>query len=164
MLPPGHSVGSNEAGTSTGGAVGPGGRGKAGLRSGIELAAGLRAARGRPALVNVWASWCPPCREEMPLLAAAERRFGAQISFVGVDLEDDEGSARGFLRRAGADFPSYPADGAEVAALLDAAQGTPLTFYLDPAGQVVDEHIGAYRSAAELDADIIRQRSEEPAR
>jgi cytochrome oxidase Cu insertion factor (SCO1/SenC/PrrC family)/thiol-disulfide isomerase/thioredoxin len=135
---------------------GGGGSGRGTLRAGTDLAAGLEAARGRPAVVNVWASWCPPCREETPLLAAAERRFGDRIDFLGADLEDDEGAARGFLRRAGADYPSYPTDGSEVASLLGPVQGTPLTFYLDPSGQVVDEHIGAYRSAAELDADLLR--------
>jgi cytochrome oxidase Cu insertion factor (SCO1/SenC/PrrC family)/thiol-disulfide isomerase/thioredoxin len=127
-----------------------------GLRSGKSLGEGLEALRGRPALVNVWASWCPPCREEVPLLAAAERRFGRRIAFVGADLEDDEGSARGFLRRAGSDYPSFPVDAGEVGDLLGPAQGTPLTFFLDAAGEVVDEHIGAYDSAAELDADLIR--------
>jgi cytochrome oxidase Cu insertion factor (SCO1/SenC/PrrC family)/thiol-disulfide isomerase/thioredoxin len=126
------------------------------LKSGKSLGEGLEALRGRPAVVNVWASWCPPCREETPLLAAADRRFGRRIAFVGADLEDDEESARGFLRRAGSDYPSFSVDTAEVADLLGPPQGTPLTFFLDRTGDVVDEHIGAYGSAAELDADLIR--------
>jgi cytochrome oxidase Cu insertion factor (SCO1/SenC/PrrC family)/thiol-disulfide isomerase/thioredoxin len=133
------------------------GRSSAGdLEVATDLAAGLEAARGGPALVNVWASWCPSCREEMPLLAAAERSFGRRIAFLGADLEDDEGSARGFLRRAGGDYPSIPVDAGEIADLLGPPQGTPLTFFLDRTGDVVDEHIGAYRSPAELDADLIR--------
>jgi thiol-disulfide isomerase/thioredoxin len=128
-----------------------------GLKTGESLAEALEALRGRPALINVWASWCPPCREELPLLAAAERRFGRRIAFIGADLEDDEGSARGFLHRAGSDYPSFPVNAGEVADLLGPARGTPLTFILDGAGEVVDEHIGAYGSAAELDAELLRQ-------
>ncbi len=130
-----------------------------GLRAEASLEEGLEAVRGRPAVVNVWASWCPPCREEMPLLATAERRFGSRIAFLGADLEDNAESARGFLHRVGVDYPSYPADTSEVTGLLGPAQGTPLTFYLDGAGEVVDEHVGAYRSAAELDADLLRHSS-----
>jgi cytochrome oxidase Cu insertion factor (SCO1/SenC/PrrC family)/thiol-disulfide isomerase/thioredoxin len=127
-----------------------------GLVGGEELGQALEAARGRPAVVNVWASWCPPCREELPLLAASELRFGRRFAFLGADLEDDEGSARSLLGRLGIDYPSYPADAAEIGALLGPVQGTPVTFFLGPTGEVVDEHIGAYRSAAELDADLIR--------
>jgi cytochrome oxidase Cu insertion factor (SCO1/SenC/PrrC family)/thiol-disulfide isomerase/thioredoxin len=130
-----------------------------GLRPGQDLGAGLEAARGRPAVVNVWASWCPPCREELPLFAAAERRFGRAVAFLGADLEDDAGPARSQLRRAGVDYPSYPTDAAEVAAQLGPVEGTPVTFFLGPAGEVLDEHIGAYDSAAELDADLLRHAS-----
>jgi cytochrome oxidase Cu insertion factor (SCO1/SenC/PrrC family)/thiol-disulfide isomerase/thioredoxin len=161
----GGANGAGSGSTGRGGAAGAsGGGGAAGasggaLHSGTDLSAALEAARGGPAVVNVWASWCPPCREEVPLFAAAARRFGDRIAFLGADLEDDEGAARGFLRRAGVDYPSYPADDGEVGELLGPVQGTPLTFYLDSAGKVVDEHIGAYRSAAELDADVIRHAS-----
>jgi cytochrome oxidase Cu insertion factor (SCO1/SenC/PrrC family)/thiol-disulfide isomerase/thioredoxin len=133
--------------------VRPGG---GGLLTGQNLDQGLEAVRGRPAVVNVWASWCPPCREELPLLAAAERRLGRRIAFLGADLEDSDGSARPLLGRAGIDYPSYPADAGEVGELLGPVQGTPVTFFLGPAGEVVAEHIGAYRSAAELDADLLR--------
>jgi thiol-disulfide isomerase/thioredoxin len=110
-------------------------------------------------VVNVWASWCPPCREELPLFASAERRLGQRIAFLGADLEDSAGSARSLLGRVGIDYPSYPADAAEVGDLLGPVQGTPVTFFLGQGGEVVDEHIGAYRSAAELDADLLRHAS-----
>jgi cytochrome oxidase Cu insertion factor (SCO1/SenC/PrrC family)/thiol-disulfide isomerase/thioredoxin len=121
-----------------------------------SLADALGSARGRPAVVNVWASWCPPCREELPLLAAAAPRFAGRIAFLGADLEDDAGAARALLARTGVDYPSYPTDAAELGDLLAPVQGTPVTFFLGPGGEVVDEHIGAYRSAAQLDADLLR--------
>jgi cytochrome oxidase Cu insertion factor (SCO1/SenC/PrrC family)/thiol-disulfide isomerase/thioredoxin len=127
-----------------------------GLRVDQDLGEALEAARGRPAVVNVWASWCPPCREELPLFASAERRFGGRLAFLGADLEDSAGSARSLLGRVGIDYPSYPVDAAEVGGQLRPVQGAPVTFFLGPAGEVVDEHIGAYRSAAELDAELLR--------
>jgi thiol-disulfide isomerase/thioredoxin len=130
-----------------------------GLRADQTLDQALGAVHGRPAVVNVWASWCPPCREELPLFAAAESRFAGRIAFLGADLEDDAGSARALLDRLEIEYPSYPADATEVGGLLAPVQGTPVTFFLGPAGSVVDEHIGAYRSAAELDADVIRHAS-----
>jgi cytochrome oxidase Cu insertion factor (SCO1/SenC/PrrC family)/thiol-disulfide isomerase/thioredoxin len=132
------------------------GGGRGGLLSGTSLGEALGSARGRPAVVNVWASWCPPCREELPLFAAAAPRFAGRIAFLGADLEDDDGAARALLARTGVDYPSYPADAAELGDLLAPVQGTPVTFFLGPAGEVVDEHIGAYRSAAQLDADLLR--------
>jgi len=134
-------------------------KGSDGLVADESLGQGLEAVRGRPAVVNVWASWCPPCREELPLFAAAERRFGQRIAFLGADLEDSDGSARSLLGWAGIDYPSYPSDTAEAGELLGPVQGTPVTFFLGSAGEVVDEHIGAYRSAAELDADLLRPSS-----
>jgi cytochrome oxidase Cu insertion factor (SCO1/SenC/PrrC family)/thiol-disulfide isomerase/thioredoxin len=130
-----------------------------GLRADQTLDQALGAVHGRPAVVNVWASWCPPCREELPLFAAAESRFAGRIAFLGADLEDDAGSARALLDRLEIEYPSYPADATEVGGLLAPVQGTPVTFFLGPAGSVVDEHIGTYRSAAELDADLLRHSS-----
>ncbi len=152
----GAAPGGGAKGGAAGGRTGSSG---SGLRAEASLEEGLEAVRGRPALVNVWASWCPPCREETPLLAAAEKRFGSRVAFLGADLEDNDESARGFLRRVGADYPSYPADAGAVTGLLGPVQGTPLTFYLDAQGEVVGEHVGAYRSAAELDADLLRHAS-----
>ena len=55
----------------------------------------LRELRGTPVLVNVWGSWCGPCRDEASTLAAAHHRYGHDVQFVGVDILDARGSARG---------------------------------------------------------------------
>jgi cytochrome c biogenesis protein CcmG/thiol:disulfide interchange protein DsbE len=62
--------------------------------------------RGVPVVVNVWASWCGPCKLEAPHLAAAARRFGDRIQFLGVDILDQRSSARAFIRSEGWDYPS----------------------------------------------------------
>ena len=63
--------------------------------------------RGQVVVLNVWASWCPPCRSEAPDLVAAARRLAADdVQFVGIDTRDSDASARSFVRDAGVPYPS----------------------------------------------------------
>ncbi len=62
--------------------------------------------QGTPVLVNVWGSWCPPCRDEMPRLVAAHREFGDRVQFVGVDILDSRPEAKAFMQEFGMTFPS----------------------------------------------------------
>ena len=61
---------------------------------------------GTPVVVNFWGSWCPPCREEMPRLAAAHHEFGDRVQFLGVDILDSRGEAEAFMEEFGMTFPS----------------------------------------------------------
>ena len=60
---------------------------------------------GRPTLVNLWVTWCGPCREEMSLLQQAHARHGEQVRFLGVDVEDDPEAARWLLDELGIAYP-----------------------------------------------------------
>jgi len=62
--------------------------------------------RGKPVVVNVWASWCAPCRTEMPLLQRAADTYAGQAIFLGVASKDDPAAARGFLDKFGLDYPN----------------------------------------------------------
>ena len=62
--------------------------------------------RGTPVVVNLWASWCGPCEDEMPALRDAARRYGDRIRFLGVDTEDQRDAASAFLREHDIPYPS----------------------------------------------------------
>ena len=100
-------------------------------------------------MLNVWASWCPPCREELPLLAAASARFGRRVAFLGADLEDDPVGARRLLASSRAHYPSYAVGRGEIEALAP-LRGTPVTLAFGRDGRLAAERTGAFGSYAEL--------------
>lgn len=95
----------------------------------------------RPAVVNVWASWCVPCRSEAPLLRAAHQEYGDRVAFIGIDVQDDQASARDFISEFGLEFPHYFDRTRSVPASLGGI-GVPITYFVDASGQVVDIHTG----------------------
>lgn len=105
--------------------------------------------RGRPVLVNIWASWCGPCRKEMPLLTGAHRQFGDQIQFVGLNTADAPPAAARFLEEYDVRYPQL-ADPNNV--LLDRLRipGLPVTLVLGADGSILEKHIGPYEGP-ELD-------------
>lgn len=142
-------------GTPNLGLIPRGGGGGRLVTGGESLSERLAELHGLPVVLNAWASWCPPCRDELPLFAAASARYGARVAFLGADVEDDAASARRLLSSERLDYPSYAAGLEEVSAIAP-AEGTPATIFLAPSGELLYEHVGAYSSAADLDRDIRR--------
>lgn len=101
----------------------------------------LAGLRGRPTVVNVWASWCYPCREELPLLQAAHRRWGRSIRMLGVDSRDETSSATAFLVATGVTFPQAVDTSGQLPTRLG-SPGLPITIGIDAAGAVVYKHAG----------------------
>jgi cytochrome c biogenesis protein CcmG/thiol:disulfide interchange protein DsbE len=96
---------------------------------------------GRATVVNLWATWCGPCREEMPLLQEAYARNGKEVRFLGVDTQDDPEAARWFLDDLGVGYPHVvDADGELLREL--GVRGLPVTLALDADGRVVDRVVG----------------------
>ena len=116
----------------------------------------LHALRGHPVVVNAWASWCPPCRQELPLFAGASAHFGKHVAFLGLDVNDETAPARRFLAAHPVSYPSYFDDGGHAAAWLGRFVGLPTTVFLDASGRVVATHAGQYTNAATLARDVER--------
>jgi cytochrome c biogenesis protein CcmG/thiol:disulfide interchange protein DsbE len=103
---------------------------------------------GRPTIVNVYASWCGPCKDEAPLFAAASRQYAGRVQFVGLDYHDFESDGRALLHRYGADYTALH-DGDGKVATRWGITGVPETYVLDPSGHVV-AHVAAAVGTREL--------------
>lgn len=90
----------------------------------------------QPVLINVWASWCIPCRSEAPLLVRAHSQFGGEVRFIGVNVADTQSGAQQFIAEFGLSFENlFDAERAVPAAL--GSSGVPLTFFFAPGGELV---------------------------
>lgn len=93
--------------------------------------------RGTPVVVNLWASWCDPCKTEAPLLADAGRTDGTDVQFVGIDVQDSRSGGQTFIADYGWSYPSlFDPSGAIQTEL--GLLGLPGTFFYDRDGRLVD--------------------------
>lgn len=99
--------------------------------------------RGRPVIVNFWASWCAPCVEEIPELqaAVAEHGGGGGLAVIGIVYNDRSEAAREFMARMGGGWPSVMDPGGEVAADYG-IYGPPESFFVDRDGIIRGRQIG----------------------
>jgi len=111
--------------------------------------------RGYAVVVNVWASWCGPCRFEFPTLQRMAARYGDRVAFLGVDSQDADDAAETFLSEAPLPYPSYSDPDAEIQDGF-AARGLPTTAFYDRAGNLCFVKQGPYTEHSELAADIRR--------
>jgi peroxiredoxin len=88
------------------------------------------ALRGSPVVMNFFASWCAPCREEAPLLERTWRTYRDDVRFVGVNIQDTERNARRFVREFGITYPVLRDEDQELARALD-VYGLPQTYFVD---------------------------------
>lgn len=95
----------------------------------------------QPAVVNVWASWCLPCRSEAPLLDQAHESYGDQIAFIGVDVQDNQADAKRFLAEFGLDFDHF-FDPDRAIPNHYGGFGTPITIFFGPHGELFALHDG----------------------
>jgi cytochrome c biogenesis protein CcmG, thiol:disulfide interchange protein DsbE len=116
----------------------------------------IAALRGYPVVVNVWASWCGPCRFEFPTLQKLSARYGKRVAFLGVDAEDSSEEAARFLEEEPVPYPSYSDPDKDIANSLDASFGLPNTAFYDAEGELVFLRQGPYAEDSELEADVRR--------
>jgi cytochrome c biogenesis protein CcmG/thiol:disulfide interchange protein DsbE len=112
--------------------------------------------RGKPIVVNKWASWCGPCRLEFPLFRKqAERRKG-KVVFIGVNSSDNRGDAEDFLKKEPVPFKHFEDPKLEIAATFNAVQAFPSTAFYDSKGKLEFVHQGPYKTEQELSEAIDR--------
>jgi cytochrome c biogenesis protein CcmG, thiol:disulfide interchange protein DsbE len=105
--------------------------------------------RGQIVVLNFWASWCPPCREEMPLLVNADSLLGDDVVLVGVDIWDREGDARAFLNEYRVEYPNVQDQNGSIG--IDyGVSGVPETFIIDAEGRIVVKLPGPVTSMQQL--------------
>lgn len=96
---------------------------------------------GRPAVVNLWATWCPPCRREMPVLADAQKKF-PQVAFIFVNQGESQSTVREFLKQEHLQLDNVLLDFRSSASLEFGARAMPTTLFFNADGQLVDTHLG----------------------
>lgn len=114
-------------------------------RSTLELAS----LEGTPTVMNFWATWCAPCRAELPAFQAVHQELGDEVRFLGVNVERGGDAAQDYLDELGIDFEQYVDPDGSLLTELDVI-GLPVTLVVDAEGTVVEHHIGA------LDEDSLR--------
>jgi cytochrome c biogenesis protein CcmG/thiol:disulfide interchange protein DsbE len=114
----------------------------------------LRALRGKVVVLNFWASWCVPCKQEASLLeTVAERYRSSGLVVVGVDAQDFRSDARRFIERHGLTYPVVRDSGGSTLTHYDVT-GFPETWFVDRTGHVVGEHVSGPLTRARLVRNI----------
>ncbi len=96
---------------------------------------------GKPVLVNIWASWCVPCRAEAPMLKRAAEDLDGEVVFLGIASEDNPSSSRAFLDEFAIDYPNVSDEPGAIPALV-AMRGFPTTIAIDRNGEVRGSSFG----------------------
>jgi thiol-disulfide isomerase/thioredoxin len=115
----------------------------------------VRALRGRPIVVNMWASWCDPCRRELPLFQRQALKLGGRVAFLGVDVTDDSDEAVDLLDSVPMPYPSFVDPRSNIATGRFSARVFPTTAFLDARGRLT-LHQGEFPSEPKLAAAIER--------
>ena len=105
-----------------------------------------------PALVNVWGSWCGPCKQEMPIFVDFYSKYKEKVSLIGISVEEaDVQDARDFVKLYGMSWPNLnDPDGSTRGTL---GMGVPITLFIDAQGKVAYKKIGVVTTIEELERD-----------
>ncbi len=118
----------------------------------------LAALRGKVVVLNFWATWCPPCVDEMPSLEKLHRALGSEgLVVLGVSVDEDEATLRSFIQKVGVTFPTLRDPGGRGPSAAYRTTGYPETFVLDPQGVLLDKYIGPAEWATPEAIDHFRE-------
>lgn len=119
-------------------------------------AVNLAAVDGRPTVINLWATWCPPCRREMPALARAQDAR-PDVRFLFVNQGEGQAQVAGWLEEAGLEIENVLLDRAMAVPRHYGTAGLPVTLFLGPDGRLAKAHVGEI-APEQIDAEIARLR------
>jgi peroxiredoxin len=102
--------------------------------------------QGKPMVINFWATWCAPCRAEMPMLQSTWERYGEAVTVVGVDVDEAPAAVQAFVDELGLTFPIALDEGAEISGRYN-VRGLPTTFFVDSSGIIRQIYPGELHSA-----------------
>ena len=97
---------------------------------------------GKPIILNFWASWCGPCKMEMPEIQKFYEKYGEEIHFLLVSVDDSAETAKAFIADSGYTFPVF-FDTSSMGAYTYGASSIPLTFFIDAEGNLTAYYMGA---------------------
>lgn len=106
--------------------------------------------KGKPVIINFWATWCGPCWEEHPVLVANARRLQPNVQFIGVVFQDTEEKILGFLQQRGSGYPTL-VDEKGKTAIAYGVGGVPETYFLDASGVIRAKYTGP------MDTDTLQE-------
>jgi len=112
----------------------------------------LASFKGKPVVINFWATWCGPCWEEHPVLVANARRLQPNVQFLGIVFDDTEQKILSFLQQRGSGYPTL-VDEKGKTAIAYGVGGVPETFFLDANGTIVAKFNGPM-STDDLQANL----------
>jgi cytochrome c biogenesis protein CcmG/thiol:disulfide interchange protein DsbE len=110
----------------------------------------IAALKGKPLVINFWATWCGPCWEEHPILVANAKAMQPDVQFLGVVFQDSEEKIQNFLTQRGTAYPTVVDDRGKTA-IAYGVGGVPETYFLNASGTIVAKHNGP------IDSDTLRE-------
>ncbi|HJS59772.1 MAG TPA: TlpA disulfide reductase family protein [Vicinamibacteria bacterium] len=118
----------------------------------------LASFRGKLVVLNFWATWCPPCVEEMPALEKLHRALSPEgLVVIGASVDEDEATLRAFVQKVGVTFATLRDPGGRGPTAAYRTTGFPETFVLDPQGVLLDRYIGPAEWATPEAIDHFRE-------
>lgn len=125
------------------------------LESGVSgFKSSLKMERGFPVVVTKWASWCGPCRYELPTLATAAQRLSKSVAFIGDNYQDSQDPAASLLARTPLPYPSFSDRDGSISREFTDTTFLPATAIYDSKGNLRTVHFGPYQDASELIAEV----------
>ena len=104
-----------------------------------------------PMILNVWGSWCAPCKEEIPFIREFYDKYNEKVQVVGLDVEEpNKEAARPFIESHGVIWPSLFDPDGRTRKLI--GMGVPVTWFIDASGKVIYKKVGAFKDAKEIES------------